>query len=59
MSTFRISREGDMLVLDGERLRWEYDVPGGTFVLKDERRAPDSQVPQDRVARALTLTGRR
>ncbi len=34
MSTFRISRAGDMLVLDGERLRWEYDVPGRTFVLK-------------------------
>ena len=34
MSTFRISREGDMLVLDGERLRWEYDVPGRTFMLK-------------------------
>ena len=34
MSTFRISREGDMLILDGERLRWEYDVPGRTFVLK-------------------------
>ena len=34
MSTFRISREGDMLVLDGERLRWEYDVPGRTFLLK-------------------------
>ena len=34
MSTFRISREGDMLVLDGDRLRWEYDVPGGTFMLK-------------------------
>lgn len=34
MSTFRISREDDMLVLDGERLRWGYDVPGGTFLLK-------------------------
>ena len=34
MSAFRISREGDMLVLDGERLRWEYDVPGRTFLLK-------------------------
>ena len=34
MRTFRISREGDMLVLDGETLRWEYDVRGRTFVLK-------------------------
>ena len=34
MRTFRIHREGDMLVLDGETLRWEYDVPGRTFVLK-------------------------
>ncbi len=34
MRTFRISRDGNMLVLDGETLRWEYDVPGRTFVLK-------------------------
>ena len=34
MRTFRIRREGDMLVLDGETLRWEYDVPGRTFLLK-------------------------
>ena len=34
MRTFRISREGDMLVLDGETLRWEYDVPGRTFLLE-------------------------
>ena len=34
MRTFRISRDGDMLVLDGETLRWEYDVPGRTFLLK-------------------------
>ncbi len=34
MRTFRIHREGDTLVLDGETLRWEYDVPGGTFVLQ-------------------------
>ncbi len=34
MSTFRITREGDMLILDGEALRWEYDVPGRTFLLK-------------------------
>ena len=34
MRTFWISRDGDMLVLDGETLRWEYDVPGRTFVLK-------------------------
>lgn len=34
MRTFRVSRAGDLLVLDGETLRWEYDVPGRTFVLK-------------------------
>lgn len=34
MRTFRIARQGDLLVLDGETLRWEYDVPGRTFVLK-------------------------
>ena len=34
MRTFRISRDGDLLVLDGETLRWEYDVPGRTFLLK-------------------------
>ena len=34
MRTFRISRQDDMLVLEGETLRWEYDVPGRTFVLK-------------------------
>ena len=34
MRTFHISRQDDMLVLDGETLRWEYDVPGRTFVLK-------------------------
>lgn len=40
MSTFRISREGDMLILDGERLRWEYDVPGRTFMLKTSSGRP-------------------
>ena len=34
MRTFHVSRDGDMLVLDGETLRWEYDVPGRTFLLK-------------------------
>ena len=34
MQTFEITRDGDMIVLDGEVLRWEYDIPGGTFVLK-------------------------
>ena len=33
MSTFQITRDGDMLILDGERLRWEYDIPGETFLL--------------------------
>ena len=34
MSTFEITRDGDTIVLDGEVLRWEYDIPGRTFVLK-------------------------
>ena len=34
MRTFQIQRDGDMLILDGETLRWEYDIPNRTFLLK-------------------------
>jgi hypothetical protein len=34
MTTHEITREGDMLILDSEVLRWEYDIPDRTFVLK-------------------------
>ena len=34
MRTFEITRDGDMIILDGELLRWEYDIPDHTFVLK-------------------------
>ena len=34
MSTFDIILEGDMLILDGEALRWEYDIPNETFDMK-------------------------
>ena len=35
MSTFEITRDAyDMIVLDGEVLRWEYNIPDRTFVLK-------------------------
>ncbi len=34
MRTFEITRDGHMIVLVGDVLRWEYDVPARTFVLK-------------------------
>lgn len=34
MRTFEITRDGHMIVLVGDVLRWEYDVPDRTFVLK-------------------------
>ena len=40
MSTFQITRDGDMLILDGERLRWEYDIPGETFLLTTSSGSP-------------------
>ena len=33
MREHRITREGDMLILESDGLRWEYDIPGRTFLL--------------------------
>ena len=40
MREHRITREGDLLILESDALRWEYDVPGRTFLLLGADRQP-------------------
>ena len=40
MREHRITREGDLLILESDALRWEYDIPGRTFLLLGANRQP-------------------
>ena len=40
MREHRITREGDLLILESDALRWEYDIPGRTFLLLGANREP-------------------
>lgn len=40
MREHRITREGNLLILESDALRWEYDVPGRTFLLLGADRQP-------------------
>ena len=40
MRQHRITREGDMLILESDALRWEYDISGRTFLLRGANGQP-------------------